>query len=293
MSAVLLGKFEPNSPEWDGLRARGLGGSEVAAIVGLSPWVSRFALYHRKVGTIGKQDVNTGMDWGNRLEPVVLDAFAERFPDVQRDVGGTWAHAERTWQIANPDALLNGEPVDAKTADKNDAWKWGPDGSDEIPPYYRCQLIHYGDVFGKHRGHIALLLGGNDFRTYMIEWTEDEAAWLRDEAAKFWQDVLDRNPPSIDGHTATYEAVREMHPEIDGTDVELDQQTYNEYVVTKTEAERWATEHSRAKATVLDAMGEARRALANGIPVLRRQQGRGQSISLQPIKAPKTPKEAA
>lgn len=292
MRAVRLGQFEPNTPEWDSLRANGLGGSEVAAIVGLSPWVSRFALYHRKVGTIGKQAVNSGMDWGHRLEGVVLDAFEERHPGLVRDVG-TYCHAERSWQIANPDALLDGEPVDAKTADKNDAWKWGPSGTDEIPAYYRCQLIHYGDVLGKHRGHIALLLGGNDFRTYSIEWSEDEAAWLRDEAARFWQDVLDRNPPDIDSHDATYQAVREMHPEIDGTDVEIDPELARNFAFTKQLADSAVDEHREVKARVLAAMGQARIALADGTPVLRRQSGRGGSISLQPIKAPKTPKEAA
>lgn len=292
MSAVRLGHFEPNTPEWDSLRSNGLGGSEVAAIVGLSPWVSRFALYHRKVGTIGKQAVNSGMDWGHRLEAVVLDAFAEEHPDLVRDVG-TYRHHERLWQIANPDALLDGEPVDAKTADKNDAWKWGPSGTDQIPPYYRCQLIHYGDVFGKRRGHIALLLGGNDFRTYSIEWDEDEAAWLRDEAAKFWQDVLDQRPPEIDGHDATYQAVREMHPEIDGTDVEIDTSLYEEFSTTKTAFDAAEAAHKKAKSQVLAAMGRARFARAGGTPVLRRQSGRGGSISLQPIKAPKTPKEAA
>ena len=55
-----------------------LGGSEIAAVVGLSPWVSRFALWHRKRGTLGKQEVNAGMNWGHRLEPASARRLAEK-----------------------------------------------------------------------------------------------------------------------------------------------------------------------------------------------------------------------
>src|SRR5690348_3040920 len=78
MNAVLLGQLDPNTPEWDEIRSRGIGGSEIAAVVGLSPWVSRFALWHRKRGTLGKQTVNAGMDWGHRLEDAICEAWAEK-----------------------------------------------------------------------------------------------------------------------------------------------------------------------------------------------------------------------
>jgi putative phage-type endonuclease len=287
VSAVLLGQETPNTPAWDALRSNGLGGSEIAAVVGLSPWVSRFALYHRKRGDIPRQFENPSMNWGHRLEPVVLEAFAERHGALS-DHGGTYRHDERTWQLANIDALLNGVPVDAKTADKYDGWKWGPDGSDEVPPYYRCQMVWYGDVFGVRTGHIAALIGGNDFRCYELRWSQDEAEWLREEGRKFWQDVLDGNAPPIDGHTATYEAVRDMHPDIERSiEVELDPDLYAQYVATKASCDIATAEHKRAKSRVLEQMGQAQFAAIDGQSVLRRQPGRGGTVSLYEVKAPK------
>jgi hypothetical protein len=46
------------------------------------------------------------MEWGNRLEDVIIDKFADEHPEyvLLRDVG-SWAHNERPWQKANPDFL--------------------------------------------------------------------------------------------------------------------------------------------------------------------------------------------
>ncbi|MTV69910.1 hypothetical protein GM538_14210, partial [Streptococcus pneumoniae] len=43
------------------------------------------------------------------------------------------------------------------------------------------------------------------------------------EAAVGFLDTLEHGiGPDIDEHTATYQAIREMHPDIDGTDIEVD-----------------------------------------------------------------------
>ena len=52
-TGVLIGTFSPGSEEWLAARADGLGGSEVAAVLGLSPFESRFSLWHRKAGRVG------------------------------------------------------------------------------------------------------------------------------------------------------------------------------------------------------------------------------------------------
>ena len=149
MRAVLLGQHEPNTPEWDELRTRGIGGSEIAAVVGLSPWQSRFSLWHLKRGNIGKQNVNAGMHWGTLLEPVICDHFASQHADRYWCwEAGTYVHHERSWQLANVDRLLmptadvgaDTDPLgilEVKTASAFDAHEWGR-GPEHIPPHYRC-----------------------------------------------------------------------------------------------------------------------------------------------------------
>src|SRR5690349_8562125 len=81
VSAVLLGNEPHDTPEWHALRAGGIGGSEIAAVVGLSKWTSAFELWHRKRGAIGQQAQNEAMEWGSRLEPVIAAKFAEEHPE--------------------------------------------------------------------------------------------------------------------------------------------------------------------------------------------------------------------
>lgn len=304
MKAVLLGQHEPNTPEWDGIRSRGLGGSEIAAVVGLSPWQSRFSLWHLKRGTIGKQKVNAGMRWGTLLEPVICDVWAEQHPDVASVEAGTYRHAEREWQLANVDRLLfpaddawlNADPLgllEVKTAHTYDAHEWGR-GPEDIPPYYRCQVLWYLDVLELPVAHLAVLIGGSDYREYEIPYSPDEAKWLRDQGEAFWASVQSGEAPEIDGADATYEAVRELHPDINGESVEIDPAMHEWFQASKQAAEQAKTEHTAAKATLLDAMGEARYAEVNGARVYRRQPTRGGVALYQvpPFRADQT-KESA
>ena len=178
--------------------------------------------------------------------------------------------------------------LEAKTAHQYDAHEWGPTGTDDIPPYYRAQCVWYMDTLNLPVTHLAVLIGGSDYRQYEILYVPDEAEWLREEGRRFWEDVKAGNRPSLDAHNATYQAVRAEHPDIErGVDVELDGDVWAEYQATKTTADAATAAHRQAKVTVLDQMGDAQRALVDGIPVLRRQPGRGGAVSLQPIPQPK------
>lgn len=291
MRAVLLGQHEPNTPEWDELRSHGLGGSEIAAVVGLSPWESAFSLWHRKRGSIGKKTLNAGMDWGTRLEPVICAAWADAHKDHWVWNAGTLRHCERAWQLANVDRFVGttgmtrddvSAILEVKTAHQYDAHEWGH-GPEDIPPYYRCQVLWYLDVLELPTAHLAVLIGGSDYREYVIPYAADEARWLRENGEAFWQSVVDGDAPDIDGHNQTYEAVRELHPEIDGTTVAIDRELHEWFQGSRKAAEQATAEHSAAKATVLDAMGQAQYAEVDGERVYRRQRtGRG-GVALYPV----------
>lgn len=300
MKAVLLGQHEPNTPEWDGLRSRGLGGSEIAAVVGLSPWQSRFSLWHLKRGSIGKQNENAGMRWGSLLEPVICDYFASTRDLLDVLPAGTYRHHEREWQIANPDRLLWDDEhghvgiLEVKTAHQYDAHEWGH-GPEDIPPYYRCQVLWYLDALELPVAHLAVLIGGSDYREYAIPYSADEAEWLREQGRAFWKSVIDGDQPEIDGSDATYQAVRELHPQINGETVEIDPDLHEWFQASKKAAEQAAAEHTAAKATLLDAMGDAQYADVDGERVYRRQKsGRGgvALYSVPPFRADQT-KESA
>jgi putative phage-type endonuclease len=283
--AVLVGTFIPGSESWEAARTNGVGGSEVAPILGLSPFESRFSLWHRKAGTIGPAEESPEMEWGTRLEAAVAAKFLDEHPEFDGSLhpGATWCHEDRPWQIASPDRLLcdamssrtktaPGELralLEVKTA--RESWEWGEPGTDQIPIHYRCQVLWYLDTFGLDTAYVAVLISGSDYREYVVRYEAAEAAELRAAAELFLDELKRGRLPDIDQHSATYQAIRELHPDIDPLDVELDEDTALRFVVARARLSESEEIAQLAKNRVADLMGNARRATWDGHVIATRQ----------------------
>lgn len=293
---VFVGDFVPGSPEWQAARRHGIGGSEIAAVLGLSPFESRFSLWHRKIGLAAPVQQNDVMYWGNRLEAVVRDEFNLRhcrWPDEEGNDGafpaampvGTWRHADRPWQIANPDGMihhweargvLSGRPwmlYEGKTSFNSDGW--GEPGTDEIPVYYRTQVLWYLDVFGLKTCHLAVLISGSDYREYVIEYSRDEVDIMLAAARDFLGTIERRERPDIDEHDATYQVVRELHPDIEDVKVDVPGHIAIPYLDAYAAHKAAETEKKRTAAVLADFMGSARRAMFDGRQIAMRAVGSG------------------
>lgn len=276
--SVYLGTFEVQSPEWYAARAHGIGGSEIAAVLGISPYESRFSLWHRKAGTIGPVIETEQMAFGKLLEPVIGKYWLTLNSDTHLPSdgdGGTYCHDERPWQIANPDHIAHRvdtyapEVVEVKNIRFPDGW--GKDGSDDVPPYYRAQLLWYLDVIGARRGHFAVLFTGMEFRSYVVDYDDAEVSMMRSAAAAFLASIAANTPPALDGSEHTHQAVRQLHPDIDGTDIELPAPIAVAYLDAMTASKDADTALLQAKSVVLDAMGSAQKAYYLGEHIASRQ----------------------
>lgn len=274
--AVFIDTLKNGSPEWLELRRSGIGGSEVGTILGLNRWESPYTLWAKKTGRIDESvGASEAMEWGNRLEPVILDKFEESHPDLtlHREVG-TWSHPEREWQRANPDGIFetaDGEfgIVEVKTSQFEDDWTAG------VPRYYETQVQWYLQTFGFASAYVVALFHGNRYREYEVTaegFTQEVNLEAVEQFRKF---LVEDIAPDFDGSTSTYETVRAQHPEIDSEgSVELEELgvDYFDLVDVLSEAERAVTE---AKSRILSKMGTAKRGLIDGEWVLTRQ-ARGQ-----------------
>lgn len=289
--ARLIGHFAPGSPEWHAARANAIGGSEVAPLLGLSPFESRFSLWHRKAGHVGPVEESPEMEWGKRLEPAILAKFADEHPELYLHRNGpTLVHDDRPWQLANPDGIAHprlGDPcgppwacpdavvVEAKCSRFGD--DWGEPGTDEIPVHYRTQVLWYLDTLGLARAHVAVLIAGCEYREYVVDHQADEAAQLRTAAEEFLADVAARRRPPIDDHTATYQVIKTLNPEIDGTEVMLPGHVALGFIRAYAALKAAKAKEQQARSLVADAMGNAHRATWDGSPIARRQQ-RGEGL---------------
>lgn len=303
--AELVGVFSPGSPEWHAARINGIGGSEIAAVLGISNWESAFSLWHRKQGTVPPREANTEMDAGRRLEPVICQVFAERHPDLYVARGGTFRNRQRPYQIANPDGLvypwectcgatgdvlcscLPGSSVIALHEAKfalNDTG-WGDEGTDEVPPYYQAQCRWYEDTFGVTRTYLTVFIGSTgEFREYLIDADDADTALMRERAEAFMASLASGKQPPIDGHDATYRAVKAIPDGMDDVDIEIPPQMKDDYfnALDAFTAAEW--EKRRAAAVVLDAIGTGRRAMCLTDHVATRTVRAGKTFSLQPAR---------
>lgn len=282
----------PGSPEW----LQVMSASKIAAVLGLSPWESRFSLWHRMAGMVG-DDSNDSTRRGHYLESGILSWFADQHPDWQIAKTGTWLHPERAWQAATPDSIVvlpdgTHELVEAKTHAEMD--KWGDPGTDDVPVYYRVQAMWQLDTLGLQRCHLAVLMPFLTFQPYVIEYNPTEAMLMRDAAVDFLADLANGNRPPIDGSDATYQVIRQLHPDINGDDKEIPGYLASAY-------RRACTAYAEAKrdkqgltSEILDTLGQARYATWQGERVAMRVPGRGQNPPfLRPCKDSKTGAEAA
>ncbi|MGL5824843.1 MAG: YqaJ viral recombinase family protein [Nocardioides sp.] len=233
ITAERVADMEPGSAEW----ATKATASKVAAIVGLSPYESRFQLWHRMRGTLPWEVDNDILRRGNYLEPAIRCWFADQHPSWVVDSTGAWANRDRPWQVATPDSLILKRDLDRtphglleiKTALGRE--QWGEEGTDDIPPGYRAQVLWQMDTLGLPVCWVAVLTAHLEFRQYQIGYDAEDAAWLRGEVEQFMASLADDDAePDVDSSEHTYSALRQLHPDIDGTKVDLNPATAAAYI---------------------------------------------------------------
>lgn len=176
-------------------RQQGIGGSDAAATVGLSPWVTPYDLYLDKTEPIADTEPSEPMLWGTLLEPVIRQRYCDVTGRTVVVPSGMFRHPEYDWCLATLDGhTVDGERIfEAKTG--RDSEGWGDAGSDEVPDHYALQVQHYMAVTGIGVTDVAVLFGGSDFRIYTVDADSHVQSMLLDAEAEFWERVQRRDPP--------------------------------------------------------------------------------------------------
>lgn len=275
-TANLLGDFTPADQEWHDLRMKGITGTDVGAILGVSPFSSAYKIWAIKTGQITDNiKQNQAMRLGQLLEPALLQLFKEEHPEMQVYEVGTYAHEDYPFMIANPDGLaVEGDKlwiVEIKTSRKY--WE-------EIPRHYIAQVLHYADVFSADGIKIVSYAGGN-YQEWTLDFTQFELDFQREAVKEFWEENIQGGvEPSWDGSQATYEVIRELakpgDPEVSVDLGYLGVQLAN----ANQEAQRAEQELRQLKSAALAQMGDAKFGMVSNddgeyLVATKRQRGEG------------------
>lgn len=225
----ILDKSNMTPEDWQAYREKqkGIGGSDVATILGLNPYKTPFTLWLEKTGQIQPPVLNNEyIEWGNILEPVIREKFAKETGFEVTENHWVMLHVEHDFLVAN----IDGEVIDPqfagekgvleiKTAGERmrDQWEEGP------PHHYMLQLQHYLAVLDYSYGYIAVLIGGNTFRYFLVERDDYVIDHIIQASANFMHMVENNISPEISGHQADSDYLGKAFPEDNGEIGELDQ----------------------------------------------------------------------
>lgn len=179
-------------------RRKGIGGSDMPIILGLSSYKTPYQLFLEKTGLIeDSYEENQLQYWGSRLEPIIREEFALR-NKVEVETPKTLVHPFNDYLRANIDGFIPAwnAILEVKCSTQYMADLWGERGSNIIPVAYLIQVAHYCIVTNADCAYIAVLIGGHDYRQYKYTRDANLENMVTIAAANFWQAVQTNIAPA-------------------------------------------------------------------------------------------------
>lgn len=214
-------------------RRKYLGGSDAAAILGVSQWRTPLQVYYQKIGAPMPKDLQIDparakmFRRGKLMEPVVIRmlqderpikvtrkssaATPNRYKDLDPACDFLAAEIDFEFKVTldlvnsfaedgvHIDPLLIGtiQNGEVKSAHPFVAMKkFGEEGTDEIPIDYAAQAMWGLMITGRQLCCFPVLVGSDDLVIYWVKRDEELIAAMRAGAIKFWhENVLQQIPP--------------------------------------------------------------------------------------------------
>lgn len=307
--------------DWLAARRKGVTASEIAIVMGLSPYSSPYKLWHQKLGILPDDEQAEEQEFGTYCEPYIARKFAERHPELalRGDGRELYAHSDRPWQLATPDRLVHGRVVSigdgghfispsavAEFKSDNGSDEWGEPGTDEIPVHYRCQVLWQMDVIGVPRAYVACLGRDRKVREYVVEHAEgcgpgsnmlaypslacpacDDVVAMRAAARDFLDSIDRKEPPDIDYHPATGSALRALYAGEDGGDVQVRPSLAISYAAAVKRYDAAKRRKDEMTNAVLEVLRDHRRAIdpRTGDPIATRSVSHPRRVNLDTLRA--------
>lgn len=213
-------------------RTKFIGGSDIAAILGISPWKTATDLWLDKI----KPRVEGGQNMaakrrGTRLEPYIVDMIreehglnivrrGERY--IDRDVPFFAAEIDAEAEDEGDAFREVGEVenIEIKTVHPFKAKEWGQEETDQLPLHYLAQGQWGLGITGRQRCRFFALIG-DDLRSFVIDRDEETIAAMRARALAFWTDFVQTKlrPPLDFADSKTLDTLRRLYPGTDGSTV--------------------------------------------------------------------------
>jgi putative phage-type endonuclease len=203
-------------------RTKFLGGSDAAAVMGLSPWATPVELWQQKTGRKPKEQPTKAQmrryARGHKLEPFIRDMVIDKLLDMglqvellacnkrYTDPEYPWMSCEIDFELSLTGEVLIGDEyvtflhehvsADAKSVTGFARKKWGDENTEDVPIEYACQFMFGHMVTGRRYCLVAALRSFDDVDVFWTVRDDETIAAMRPKLVTFWVDhVLKDEPP--------------------------------------------------------------------------------------------------
>ena len=182
-----------NEEGWHAARAKGIGGSDIAAIMGESTWKSPYDIWLSKTGQLPPAESNIQSEparWGNLLEDTIAYEWAKRNNKQIIKIPITLQSDKYSFMLANIDGFVLSDDgarvegiLEIKTTSLHNkaTWETGP-----LPYYYICQATWYTMITNLPAFDIVCLVGGQYMYSYHIPKDPELCERMTKAAYDFW-----------------------------------------------------------------------------------------------------------
>lgn len=200
--------------EWLANRTRGIGGSEIAAVIGQSPWCSNVELWEYKTGRRTRPSVSNeeAVRYGIRAEHLLRELYELDHDgySVNYSEFNSWSNDRYPWALASLDGWITDDSgrlgvLEIKTSEIRGASDWQKwDGC--VPNQYFAQIAMYMAVidadFADLRAAIKYQNHGEMrtvIRDYHVERSDiaDDIDYLMKAGGEFWKLVETDTRPNL------------------------------------------------------------------------------------------------
>lgn len=268
-------------------RTKFIGGSDIAAVLGISPWKTAVDLWLDKTAP-PRPDVSTRpKSRGTRLEPYIRDMIASEHGLQLVAANQRYVDPQVPYFAAEIDAETPSENVEIKTVHPFKARDWGELDTDELPIHYVAQAQWGLGITGRKVCRVFALIG-DDLRPYVVERDDETIEALRDKAAEFWTRyvVPKLRPPFDFANSATIGTLRRLYPGTDGSAIEASamHEHWRAVLQTATEAQkRYEGASDGARAHLMAEMGNAALLKFSDGKAFRRKQTTRKGYTVEPV----------
>lgn len=179
-------------------RKNGIGGSDIAKILGVSSYGGPLDLYHEKLNELvdNSNDENVPAEIGNELETYLCKKYTKRTGKKVLQVD-TIHHQEYPFLFANVDGVIEDNGIlECKCVTHRQFIKWGDEGTFDIPDPYKLQVAYYASIANAPYADIIVNFGNLNIGIYRYERNLRFEEIIIEKAKDFWVNhVIPKIPP--------------------------------------------------------------------------------------------------